>query len=299
MSATKRTHPEGEGFLPAGTTSPSPRHGDPTSGAAFSGNWVWNGTVWMKDDKHPFTYDVAKGEYPNHTSVNKFGRNSAVPAGREEIWDGSAAYEYIADDVFSTMYISSDAAGDTSLTWSVTGIDSDYNYSTVTVTTDASDGRTFVALTSGATDNKWWRIFRAVNTSGTAATGNIYISKDNTDAGADGIPDTLTDIQAKVLIGNEQTLMAMWTCPVDYKAYITHYYASTSTAKVSEVGLFVKPFGGVFNNKSAIDINQGYMHHRYDFPIEISAKSDVLIKGATTGAGGVISAGFDLWFEPA
>jgi hypothetical protein len=234
---------------------------------------VWDGTLWQKEDKHPFTYDVAKGEMSNHTAVNKFGRNSAVPATREEVWDGSEVYDFLADDTFAIMYISSDAAGDTSKSYTVEGLDSDYNFSSITVTTDAIDGRTFVALTSGATDDKWWRIFRVINNESTAAVGNIYISKDNTDAGGDGIPDTATDIQA-------------------------HYYATSSTAKVTEVGLFVKPFGGIFNIKSAIDINQGYMHHRYDFPIPITAKSDVIIKAATTGAGGVVSAGFDLWYEP-
>lgn len=245
----------------------------------------------------PYTFDIAEGNVANHFAVNKFGKNPDVSASLEDIWDGSAVYDYLADDTFSLMYISSDDAADQGMTFDVTGIDSDYNYSTVTVTTDGADGTTFVALTSGAADDKWWRVFRAVNTSAIAATGNLYISKDNTDAGGNGIPDDTDDIQIKILVGNEQTLMALWTCPVGYTAYLTHFYASTSSNKVTNVCLFVRPFGGVFNVKAALDINQGHMQHRYDFPVPIVAKSDVVIRAAASGAGGVVSAGFDLWFE--
>ena len=195
------------------------------------------------------------------------------------------------------MYISSSNSADQGLTYEVTGIDSDYNYSTVTVTTDGSDGQTFVALTSDATDNKWWRIFRAKNTSGTIAQGDIYISKDNTDTGPNGIPDDLDDVQAKILTGMEQTLMALWSCPVSNTAYLTSYYAATSTNKVTEVHLYVRPFGGVFNIKHIILINQGAYAHKFDFPILVAAKSDIKVMAIATGGGGEISAGFDLWFE--
>jgi len=245
----------------------------------------------------PYYVDIAEGLVPNHTPVNKFGHNSTVGATLEPVWDFSGPYDYLADDTFATMYISSDDSLDQGITYEVSGIDSDYNASTVTVTTDGSDGNTFVALTSGAADNQWWRIFRALNTSGTAAQGNIYISKDNTDVGGNGIPDDTLDIQAMIIIGFEQTLMAQWTVPTGNKAFLTHLYASTSTAKVSEIHLYVRPFGGVFNIKYIITLNANAHTHRYDFPLEIPTKSDVRIIASATGGGGEISAGFDLWYE--
>ena len=247
----------------------------------------------------PSTYEIARGNVTGATSVNKFGYNSDIAATPyEEIWDGNAAYEYLANDTFSLMYISSDdETNDTGLTYSVQGIDSDYNLSTVTGTLHATDARTMVALTSGAADDKWWRIFRVVATSGTAATGNIYVSKDNTDVGGDGIPDTATDIQAKILTGNEQTLMALWTCPVDNTGYLTGYYAATSASKVTTVKLFVRPFGGVFNLKHLVVLNATMQQHEFKFPITVAAKSDIAITAIATGGGGSVSAGFDLWYE--
>jgi hypothetical protein len=161
----------------------------------------------------------------------------------------------------------------------------------------AANGTTFVALTSGAADDKWWRIVRALNTSGTAAQGNIYISKDNTDAGGNGIPDDTADIQAQVLIGMEQTLMAQWTVPVDNVAYMTSFYASTSSDKVTEVHLYYRPFGGVFNVKHVISIAKGAHSHEWKMPPSYAAKGDIVIRASATGGGGDVSAGFDLWFE--
>ena len=247
-----------------------------------------------------FKLDVALGNIAGHEPLSKFGHNSDVGDAAEPVWDYAGTYEYLGDDTFSTMYISSDDALDQGITYEVTGIDSDYNYSTVEATTDGASGFTFVALTSGAADNKWWRIFRALNTSDTAAQGNIYISKDNTDTdgGADGIPDTVTDIQAQIKIGFEQTLMALWTCPVDYHAMMTSYYASTSANKATEVYLFIRPFGGVFNIKHLILINQGHSRQPFDFPLHIEEKSDIVIQALAIGGGGEVSAGFDLWYEP-
>ena len=245
----------------------------------------------------PYYVDIAKGNIPNHTSVNKFGHNSSVGATLEPLWYFSGPYDYLADDTFSTMYISSDDTLDQGMTYEVSGIDSDYNVSTVTVTTDGADGFVFVPLTSGAADNQWWRIFRAFNTSGTAAQGNIYISKDNTDVGGNGIPDDTLDIQAMIIIGHEQTLMAQWSSSVDTISFLTGYYAATSTNKVTEVHLYVRPFGGVFNIKHIVLVNLGHIHHIFDFPWSIPEKSDVRVLASAVGGGGEVSGGFDLWYE--
>ena len=245
-----------------------------------------------------YTYDIAEGNVPDHEAYNKFGQNSAVGARLEDIWDGAAVYEYLADDTFATMYISSSDSDDQSITYEVTGVDSDYSLSTVTVTLDASDGQTFVPLTSGAADDKWWRIFRVRNSSSTPAVGDIYVSKDNTDTGPNGIPDNAADIQAKILIGKEQTLMALMTIPNDCcKGYMTSFYASTSVVKATQVEIYVRPFGGVFNVKGAISINAGYAQHKWDFPVPVEAKSDIAIRASASGGGGIVTAGFDMWLE--
>jgi len=245
----------------------------------------------------PYFIDIVEGNVPAHTAVNKFGHNSAVGATLEAVWDYGGAYTYLADDTFATMYLSSDAAADTSMLFNIQGIDDEYNFFSADATTDASDGRTFVQIDTGSTGGDAWRIFRVINLSAKNQTGNIYISKDNTDAGGNGIPDTVTNIQAQVKAYAQQTLMSLWTVPLSKTAYLTRIYASTSTAKVSEIHLYVRPFGGVFNIKYIISLNANVYSHVYDFPISVAAKSDIKVMASAAGGGGEISAGFDLWYE--
>lgn len=234
----------------------------------------------------PYAWDIAEGNVPGHFSVNKFGHNSTVGAILEEVWDYSTAYTYLSSP--STLYISSGDNTDTQV-YEVQGLDANWNYQTVTV---SASGFTSVAL-----PGEWIRVFRVKNLGATDNAGNIYISTDD-DAGGDGIPDVASGIKAMITAGLNQTLMAMWSVP-DAKttAYLTKFYASTSSQKATEVHLYIRPFGGVFQIKKIITIFAGYSEITYDFPLKIPAKSDVAIKASTSGGGGEVSAGFDLWYE--
>ena len=258
-----------------------------------------NVTPTAREAAQDFGYDVSKGNIDGVERVNKFGYNAAVGATLEAIWDYSGTYSWNADDTFVTMYISSDNAGDQNLPYTVQGINSEYDWDSVDITTDGASGFTFVPIVSNAADGLWWRVNRALHTapSTTAALGNIYISRDNTDVGGNGIPDTVADIQAEILIGMEQTLMALWTIPRDRKAYLTHFYSSTSVAKVTEVRLYYRPFGGVFNIKHIVTINASSYQHEWHFPGQYAGKGDLMIQATAAGGGGKVAAGFSLWHE--
>ena len=244
-----------------------------------------------------FGYDVAKGNLPEVGYINKFGENNSVGATLEEVWDYSGPYQYLADDTFATMYVSSDNAGDTGLVINVQGVDDEYNMFSANVTTDGANGRVFVALDTGSAGGKAWRVFRVRNTSATAALGNIYISKDNTDVGGNGIPDTVADIQAEILIGQGQTLMALWTSPKNKTTYLTNFYCSTVSAKVTKVRLYYRPFGGSFNVKHTTALNASANEHEWHFPSAYAGKGDFAMKASAVGAGGIVSAGFSGWYE--
>lgn len=235
----------------------------------------------------PYAYDIAEGNVPNHYSVSKFGHNSAVGATLEEVWDYPGPYTYMT--TASTLYISSDNAGDTQ-EYEIQGLDENWDMQIVKA---VANGLSFVAI-----DGLWIRVFRVKNLGSTDNAGNIYISDDNTDAGGDGIPDTVSSIKAMVTAGFNQTLMAIWSVPDgNTTAYLTKFYAATSSQKATEVHLYVRPFGGVFQIKKLITIFAGYSEIIYDFPLQIPGKSDVVIKASATGGGGEVSAGFDIWYE--
>lgn len=237
----------------------------------------------------PYAWDIAEGNVPGHISMSKFGHNSSVGASAEEVWDGSAVYTYMT--TASTLYISSDAAGD-GQEYEVQGLGANWEAQTVNVT---ASGLTFVAL-----PGTWIRVFRVKNLGTTDNAGNIYISDDNTDTngGANGIPDTLTAIKAQISIGRNQTLMAIFPIPADNTGFLTSFYIGSSVSnKTTEASLSVRPFGGVFQIKKLIVLGVGTTYVSYDFPLKIDAKSDICISAAVSGGGGEVSAGFDLWYK--
>ena len=56
-------------------------------------------------------------------------------------------------------------------------------------------------------------------------------------------------------------------------------------------------FGGVFQVKHLISINGNPERIPYDTPLEIAAKSYVVVKALASGGGGEVSAGFDLYYK--
>ena len=169
------------------------------------------------------------------TVVAKFGENPDVDnATAEHVWDCpelGAPNEYVFTHSAYTLYLSSSSAADTTQTISVSGLDENWDRQTVTLTVT---GQTFAQVGSAS---GWMRVNRAFNagsaTPDDVLAGDLYLATDNTDAGGDGIPDTLTSIKACIRQGKEQTLMAIWTAPDDVLSYIDNWCASVVTGGAS------------------------------------------------------------------
>ena len=234
-----------------------------------------------------YLYDITEGNVADHYFVSKFGHDSDTTNADQEVWDGSAVYTYAA--AAETLYLSSSDDGDDQV-YEIQGLDAKWDYQTTTVTCTGFAG---VAL-----PGTWIRTFRIKNMGATNNAGIIYISTD-TDTTADGVPDPVTLIRAQISVGRNQTLMAIWSVPNDFTAYLTNFYASAAatTVKTSEISLWVRPFGGVFQIKKIFSINSGTTAQiKYDFPLKILEKSDVRIT-ANSNASSDVSAGFDAWYE--
>ena len=233
---------------------------------------------------------VSRGEIDGYSFIAKFGHSAAVASGVEEvIWDqADAVYTYIT--TASTLYISSSNTNDDE-TFEVQGLDENWALQTVNVIVS---GFTFVPLTGS-----WMRVFRAKNISATTPQGDVYISDDNTDGGGDGIPDTATNIKAKVVQGTNQTNMAIYTVPAGKKGYLIDWYISmlrgtgvNSTA--ADCDIFRRTEGGVFRSTQPIGIqNTGSGIHKYSwpYPLELEPKTDIEVRAQPT-ANAHMGAGF-------
>ena len=91
--------------------------------------------------------------------------------------------------------------------------------------------------------------------------------------------------------------MAVFTIPSGHTGFITTWYGGTILAKDTELELYVRPFGEVFQGKRNMHIYRNSFRDEIDFPEMLTEKSDIEIRGLSSGGGGDVSAGFFLWYE--
>jgi len=186
---------------------------------------VFGGDKWYRGVLD-FYVDVAKGNVPGHSYINKFGKNEAAEAG-EDIWAGGGAYNFYPDTARSMVAISTagaDSIGGTgALTVAVFGLDSNW--------AEQADTVTMVGTDSVALSGVWRRVFRSfVVTAGASDTnaGDISIRV----AG-----ETLT--AAFIAAGEGQTQQAIYTIPDGKTGYlVTEYMALFNDDKNGEDGIF-------------------------------------------------------------
>lgn len=140
---------------------------------------------------------IARGLVGGHSLVNIFGYQSAVGTTSICVWENAATYVYPVSAV--TMSLVSASASDTAVTLLITGLDSNYNLLTESITLNGT--------TPVTTANNYLRINNVRTTAGNAA-GDITVSNAGT-------------TYAKILAGAGQTQMAQYTVPAGYTFYLT------------------------------------------------------------------------------
>lgn len=248
---------------------------------------------------------IARGDYPIIDYVHKFGLSRSMPASNEEnIWScgdtdgGDRDYPWATLNPTPTLYISSSSAAD-NFPIEVEGVDANWEFQSQTTNLD---GQTTVELGSGLT---WNRVFRAKNMDpdGDSLAGDVYIHTDS-DAGADGIPDSTANTVGCIAFGfgDEQTLMSLYTVPADYDAgYLDEVCVGVNrqTTAVVDFVMAVRQNGiapGPFQTKFAFSAanTSGISCKVYDPPLRIPAKADVQVLGTSTAVNTTAYATFSI-----
>lgn len=228
---------------------------------------------------------VARGLVTGASPLNKFGRNTDIDTGTEDVWDVGGTW--VPPTTARVHNIKSSNANDTSAgtgarTVSVSGLNGSYAETTETVTLNGT--------TDVPTSNSYVIIYRMrVLTAGSGGTnaGNIT---------ATAVTDAT--ITARISAGFAQTLMAIWQCPGSYSFYMTSYYVSTNstTAAKLDIVLWVKPFGEVWQVKHTHSFDNSVEHgitHQFLPPFKITEKSLIRIAVTSSANNQDVSAGFD------
>jgi hypothetical protein len=244
----------------------------------------------------PFELQVAQGQISYHESIFKFGFNSDVDDSLETVWAQGGLYSYLS--AASTLYISSsstadDVAGTGARTATVSGLDANYDEVSVTVDLDGQNG-----VQLGDASN-WIRVNRiTVDTAGSGGqnAGVLYVGTEASPTV--GVP---TNKYATVAIGDNQTLMALWTVPRNFEAYLLQVdvtVATTQNNKYCTSSLVARPYGGVFQVKDKFVKAESSHHQEYSIPLKFDEKTDIEIRaiGDSAGADIAISAGLDILY---
>ncbi len=228
-----------------------------------------------------FYLEVAKGNIPGHSIMSKFGQNDDVDTGAyEDVWDGGGTYTYPANATADITEIVSTSASDTGVC-EVQGLAAD---GTLTVQTPTLTGTTPVTLATPL-----WRVFRLKNTGTADYVGQVCAE------------NTANTVQyACVQIGNNQTLMALYTIPLGYTGYLlmgTNSTIGTNRAYSLSGRMAMRPYGGVFQLKKTFGLDTegtSYMVMPHPLPGKIPAKTDIRVSAIASANDSGINTTFEI-----
>lgn len=224
-----------------------------------------------------FNLQIARGLVAGFKSVNKFGRNPDVDAAApEDIWfNGGTWVAPTAARIHAIVStsVNDTAAGTGARTVTLYGLNASYVEQSETVTLNGT--------TAVNTVNSYVMIDRAIVA--TAGSGGTNAGTITATAAVDG---TITWF---MVAGN----------PAGYTAYLMGYSFSANlpTAALMQCELFVKPFGGVFNLKSTLNIDGGsdsIGSKKFERPDPIPEKSTIKLRVTTDTNNCDVSGHFEL-----
>ena len=227
--------------------------------------------------------NIARGLVRNTFDVHKFGSNSALGNGLENIetiWDGSSLYPWATWDAgANTVFLASSQSGDTSRVVEIQGLDANYDALTETITLDGSDGTTAVEST-----NEYIRLFRMRNVGSTDISGNVTAKY-----GASG-GTTVAQITGSA----NQTLMCVYTIPTGYKGFLTNIEGSSRKSEEITMRMTLRNFGQVFRTIHQGSFIGGQYNFDFSVPFAIDAKTDIDMRAFGGSSGNSVDGTFNL-----
>lgn len=251
-------------------------------------NYVWDQPTlnWIPEQASSISaeYILANAK----SFINKFGNNPDVnqavsKTAPETIWDGSTQYEFPPNTSTSIQMISTSSNDSQEIV--IQGLDADFHEQTWS---GNLNGTSFVQIPAPF---KWTRIFRAYNNGSSDLEGDVSITQT-------GVPTT---IYAKILNGNNQTLMAVYTIPADYEGYLTKYQTTAHNPQsASEIGYTIvmktREFDKVFRVKSICSAGTSHeVTKEFKFPNILPPKTDIIFDAiSANGNNGSIDVEFNI-----
>lgn len=225
---------------------------------------------------------VAANHYQGLSHIHKFG---AVPAMSQNntgtIWDvNDTTYPWSAFSTATTLTVDRASATDAGKQVLIVGLDGAYNEIEETVT--------LTNATGNATTKSFIRVYRAYMTNGSSTNvGNVTVKASTT-------------VVAQITAAKGQTLMAIYTVPAGYSAYILKGAATCQDGADATGDMFVRYFGeSAFRVGHSFEVCGDGGEYMYDFgiPLRIPEKSDIDIRASVRSNNARLTAAFDILLE--
>lgn len=218
-------------------------------------------------------YAVALGEFKDTQDINKFGYNPAVGAGFETIWDAGGTYSFLASPQLLTVTTQDPTpANDNGVEVTLEGLDSNYNALSETVT--------LAGLGTATTTAQFLRIHRAFINNGQTPGDDILIEYNGT-------------TYAQITYDYNQTLMAVYTVPAGYTAYLCNLRVGIGKQKEVIARMQVREFGGIFRTRALLTSFGVPIDKEWIIPEVFPEKTDFMVM-ATANASTDISSSFEI-----
>lgn len=225
---------------------------------------------------------VAANHYDGLSHVHKFG---AVPAMSQNnsgtIWDvNDTTYPWSSFDSAGTLSVPAVNASDDGKTIRIIGLDANY--------IDIEEDVTVSSSGATATTKSFIRVYRAFVTNGSETNvANINVQKGGTTV-------------LRITAGKGQTLMAIYTVPAGYTAYILKGVATCQDGADATGDMFIRYFGeSAFRVGHSFEVSGDGGEYQYEFgiPLAIPEKSDIDIRASVRSNNARITAAFDMLLE--
>lgn len=224
--------------------------------------------------KHePFGLHVKRGYVQGHEHVHKFGFNTSVTTSATLVWNGGGDYTY-PTSAAQLGVVGTSTTDNSQIT--IEGVDADYN--------ELSNVVTLNGTTTVTTSGSYLRAYRA------------FVSDDNEPAG--DVTVTHSGSNIAIISANEgQTLMATYTVPAGYTAYLYQLVfggAAELANKFMTIRLRARESNGVFRTQAKYTVATQTFEETMVFPLVYPEKTDIEITAQSSSQVQQASAMFDL-----
>lgn len=214
-------------------------------------------STWSKQIFKDSPLSIAQGEVTGHSGEHKFGAVPEMSTGTTgTVWDiDDTKYPWSSFSASGTLSIPAVNASDNGKKVTIVGLDDNYELLTEEITVSNT--------TAVTTANSFLRIYRAFVSEGATNVANINIQKSSVNV-------------ARITAAKGQTLMAVYTVPAGYTAYLVDLGATVEEGGDCTVDVFARVSGeSQFRIKHSFELANSQYYYKFGVPLVLEEKTDV------------------------